>query len=96
MRQLRDIAMRSCVYSPDRSRAATWRISRERDDIFDSDTVYEIELWDASTGGCLQRFTRTHSIGAGGESGKPVAGVAFDEAGVLWIRFADGSSERAE
>ena len=94
MRSYDDVDEHAKVFSPDGSRAASIA-SRERDDLFDSDTVYDIELWDCMSRTLIQRYTRTYSIGAGGTSGKPVIGVKFDASGELWIRFSDGSSECA-
>lgn len=95
MRSYDDVDERSKVFSPDGSRAASIA-TRERDDLYDSDTVYDIELWNCASRSLIQLYTRTYSIGAGGASGKPVIGVQFDAMGELWIRFSDGSSEPAE
>jgi hypothetical protein len=90
-----DVDEHELVFSADRSRAASI-VRRDRDDVFDSDSYYDIELWDCASRSLICRYTRTYSVGAGGESGKPVAGVEFDARGELWIRFGDGSRETAE
>ena len=84
------------TFSDDGARAAAFWVARERSDLHDDDTVYEIAVWDAATGEQLERYTRIHAMGAGGEVGRGVRALRFDVAGALEIVYDDGDVEPAK
>jgi hypothetical protein len=92
MRNYDDLAERHKVYNADRSRAASFTY-RDRDDHFDSDRVYDIALWDCRSRSLIRGYTRTHSVGAGGESGGLLVGLEFDADDALWALYQGGGKE---
>ena len=97
MRELDEIPAERRRYSPDGKRVAACWVSREREDRYDEDTVWDIAVWDLASKQRLESYTRTCSVShsSGQESGRPVRDVRFDSTGALRIVFQDGSEEPA-
>ena len=83
------------IYSPERTRYVRWR-RRDRDDLWDHDSSYEIVVFDAATAEQLSSYIRTHNTGYSGESGKALTGVRWSEDGRLLLVYRDSTEELAE
>lgn len=80
------------TYSPDRRLFSACYVARDRTDLYDDDTDYEVPVWHTETEVEMTSFACSHNRNAAGEDGSPPTGLRFtDDLRHLVVGFADGS-----